>query len=221
MFSAPTRSYCVLGPWRALSPRVGPLLKYFFVFLALCQQPVPSRAFPSLLGPTQDVHSVRSSPVFVRQTDLNTLSVLCGLRRRRWRRRSADSEWATAYCLSSAGPCCSLSQAAVLCYYWKSSLCVFPSETPRAALMCQTPHGNQMFIERHYFGWMCFLGASKNIVEAAEKKPPSYCETVEEIRDAILEHRPGSDRALDNTYYYDSQSLHFGPNMDFSLTALF
>lgn len=78
MFSAPAVSYCIGGPWRALSPHVGPLLKYFSVFLALCQQPVPSRAFPSPLCPTQDVHPVRSSPVFVRQTDLNTLSVLCG-----------------------------------------------------------------------------------------------------------------------------------------------
>ncbi len=52
--------YCVFGPLGALGPRVGPLLMYKSVFLALCQQPVPSRAFPSLLSLTQDVHPVRS-----------------------------------------------------------------------------------------------------------------------------------------------------------------
>lgn len=51
VFSAPPVSYCIGGPWRALSPRVGPLLRYLSVFLALCQQPVPSRAFPLAARP--------------------------------------------------------------------------------------------------------------------------------------------------------------------------
>lgn len=136
VFSAPAVTYCIGGPWRALSPRVGPHLKYFSVFLALCQQPVPSRAFPSPFCPTQDVHPVRSSPVFVRQTDLNTLSVLRGLRRRR-RRRPGVSD---SYCLSSASPRSTVSHTAVLCAYWKSSLCVLPSETLPASQMGQTQH---------------------------------------------------------------------------------
>lgn len=63
--SATTVGYYILGPSGALGRHGGPLLMYMSVFLALCQQPVPSRAFPSLLSLTQDVDPVQYTAVFV------------------------------------------------------------------------------------------------------------------------------------------------------------
>lgn len=52
---ASTGAYCVPRPSGALAAGAAALLAFSFVFLALCQQPIPSWAFPSLLSPAQDV----------------------------------------------------------------------------------------------------------------------------------------------------------------------
>lgn len=60
---AMTMAYCVFGPSGALGFCAAALLVFFSVFLALCQQPIPSWAFPSLLTRTQDVHPVWYDPI--------------------------------------------------------------------------------------------------------------------------------------------------------------
>lgn len=96
VFSALNRSHCVLGPRRALSPRVGPLLKYFSVFLAFCQQPcsfpgVPLAARPDTGCPLSSILPSVCAPDRPKHTIILAWFTATAVAAARHRRRVSDS----------------------------------------------------------------------------------------------------------------------------------